>query len=57
MTFSENAQAKRRPQILDDETRGIDAREYENAWLHEDSWVSSFIARFTRLLRKVGGKN
>jgi len=51
---------KRRSQILDDETLhrdGFFAREYEDTWIHEDTWVTSFVARLARLVAKMGRGN
>jgi hypothetical protein len=60
MALPEQHLQRRRLQILDDETRdghGFNVHEYEDTWVHEDSWVKDFIARLTGLVRKIGGKN
>jgi hypothetical protein len=44
---------KRRPQILDDETRD---EHVFNARAREDSWVENFMARLADLVRKIGNR-
>jgi hypothetical protein len=58
MPLPERAPPKRRRQILDDETgdaRRFNAREYENAWVHEDSWTKRLLARLASLIRNING--
>jgi hypothetical protein len=60
---------RRRPQILDDQTRGaqrFDASEYEDTWsedscagdslANDDNSVKRFMARLTDLIRSMGGR-
>jgi hypothetical protein len=54
MPMQEQALRKRRLQILDDKTR--DEPRF-NPHENEDAWLSSFMARFLALVRKIGGKN
>ena len=59
MPQQERALPKRRRQILDDETGDtlrFNAREYQHTWLKEDSWMKSFMARLTGLMRNMSGR-
>ena len=55
---------RRRPQILDDQTRGahrFDASEYEDTWAedslaNDDNGLKRFMARLTDLIRSMGGR-
>jgi hypothetical protein len=51
MTLHEQHLPKRRPQILDDETRDGHSL---NICAREDTWVENFVARLAELVRKIG---
>ncbi len=53
MTTPERLLARRRRQIMDDETG--EPRELHTTE-HEDSWVRDFIARLAEVIRSMGGK-
>ena len=60
MTLPEQHLPKRRPQILDNDTRDehrFDVCDHENTRTDEDTWVRIFTARLAELVRKIGGKS
>ncbi len=59
MTLPEQVLPKRRPQILDDETRdgdGFNAHAHDDSRAREDTWVNNFVARLAALIRNIGNK-